>query len=71
MNLSITIYVEVSDEAAFRREAHDRAIQDGLDEVEAACYLDEDEKSLGDCGIMLFDPGTAPAGASIIDSTAE
>lgn len=68
---SITIEFEVHDEDAFRQAAQNRAIADGLEEAEAAAYLDEDKHSIGDCAVMLFDPGVSPDGCSILGSSGE
>lgn len=65
-NISVTINMEVFDESLFRKAARKRAIDDGLDEDSADAYLDPDIMSLDECGIMLIDPGTSPAGATIV-----
>lgn len=64
--INVTISMEVNDEAAFRKAARDRAVEDGLDEGSADAFLDPDIMSLDECGIMLIDPGTSPAGATIV-----
>lgn len=71
MNITISIDIEVTSEADFRQAARDKALEDGLGDEDAALYLDDDEKSLGDCAVMLFDPGVSPNGCSIIQSHAD
>lgn len=66
--VGVMIDMEVFDEAAFRDAAYKRALQGGHDEDSAKEYLDEDEQSLESCAVMLIDPGTSPAGSSIIQS---
>lgn len=65
--------IQINDEAAFRQAAYMRAKTDGCSEEEARYYLDADHMSLGDCAVMLCDPGMTPesSGASILNSTGE
>jgi hypothetical protein len=69
--ISVTIYLRVHDEEAFRRAARDRALEDGVDESKCEDFLKASEKSLGECAIMLFDPGMSPDGADILDSVSD
>ncbi|MEY2152333.1 hypothetical protein AB7849_15615 [Rhodanobacter sp. 115] len=71
MELCISICLTVHDESAFREAARDRALEDGLGDETANAYLDEEQHSLGQCAIMLLDPGVSPNGCQIIDSTAD
>ena len=66
--ISIRVELRIFDEQAFRQAAYDRAIEDGLCEAEAKSFLDEEDKSLGDCGMMLVDPGASPSGSEILQS---
>lgn len=66
--VAIAIYLNVTDEAAFRQAARDRAISDGLSGNDADGYLDEDKMSLERCAVMLLDPGQSPDGSEILDS---
>ncbi|MBQ4855674.1 hypothetical protein IMW82_13430 [Rhodanobacter sp. B2A1Ga4] len=68
MQVAVTIFLDVNNPDDFRRAAHDRAIADGLGDEEASSYLEAEETSLGQCAVMLLDPGTSPNGSSIIDS---
>ncbi|MEY2161399.1 hypothetical protein [Rhodanobacter sp. FW106-PBR-LB-2-11] len=69
MQIEVTIAITVDDEAVFRRAAHDRALADQLGQEEAVSYLSADLTSVGQCAIMLLDPGVSPKGCSILDST--
>lgn len=71
MDICVSIYLTVRDEQAFRQAAHDRALEDGLDETMAKQHLNAAASSLRDCEIMLLDPGVSPKGCEILDSTAE
>ncbi|MGH8159259.1 MAG: hypothetical protein ACREPQ_14155 [Rhodanobacter sp.] len=71
MTLAVTLLIEIGDEVAFRQAAHDRALTDNLCDDEAATYLDIEETSLGQCAVMLLDPGVSPPGCSIVDSSTE
>lgn len=66
---TVSIEVEVTDEACLRIAAYNRALQDELTEEEAREFLDESKQSIRDCLIMLFDPG-AVEGCSIHGSSA-
>jgi len=70
MQVEVTIAIIVDDEAGFRRAAHDRAIADDLGQQEAETYLNADLTTVGECAVMLLDPGVSPKGCSILDSTA-
>jgi hypothetical protein len=70
MQVAVTIFLDVNDADEFRRAARDRAIADNLGDEEASSYLDAEETSLGQCAVMLLDPGISPNGSSIIDSAA-
>jgi len=69
MQVDVTIAITVDDEAAFRRAAHDRAVADELGQEEAETYLNADLTTVGECAIMLLDPGVSPNGCSILEST--
>lgn len=69
--ISVTVHLDIYDPATFRAEAYARALKDGLDEEQAAEYLNPEKMSLGQCGIMLIDPGVSPDGAQIENSSAE
>lgn len=71
MDISVTIYLTINDEQAFRQAAHDRALADDLGEEEAKEYLDAEAKPITDCAIMLLDPGISPPGSQIHESTSE
>lgn len=73
VNLTISIDLGVSDIGAFRQSAYNRAIQDGLSHAEASDFLLVDEeaegyKSLGECAVMVIDPGESPDGCEIYGS---
>lgn len=61
--------IQIDDEMQFRQQAADAAKASELSHSED--YLDEDITSLGQCAIMLFDPGESPQGCSILDSWGE
>lgn len=69
--LSVTVELRIYDARAFRRAAYDRALRDGLDHQQASEYLNCEKMSLGQCGMMLIDPGMSPDGASIEGSSAD
>lgn len=71
MQVCISICLTVHDEPIFREAARDRALADGLDDETANAYLDGEAHSLGQCAIMLLDPGTSPKGCQINDSTVD
>lgn len=71
MSLTVSLALSIHDEHAFRQAAAERADSDGLDREESRAYLDAASKSLGDCAVMIFDPGTSPPGCSILDSSSE
>lgn len=66
--------LRVTNEAAFRRAAYERALEElGGDEAQASEFLDDDLTSVGQCAVMLLDPGALKPewGAEIRDSHAE
>ena len=67
--LTLQIHLRISDEREFRQAARDRALVDGCTAAEAATYLNKRRTSLGQCGAMLFDPGTSPDGCQILDTS--
>jgi hypothetical protein len=67
--VEVRIRLDVWDFEQFREAARKRALEDGLDEEEAAEYLDEEEKSIGECAMMLLDPGVGPAGSDVEESS--
>jgi hypothetical protein len=69
--VEVTVSLDVWDQRAFREAAYKRAMSDGLSEKEAKSYSSARKTSLGQCAIMLLDPGQSPAGADIIDSSSE
>lgn len=70
-SVSITLHLTVHDSKEFRQAAHDRALTDGLDAETAQTFLNAEATSLGECAVMLFDPGMSPPGCSIEDSSHE
>lgn len=67
--MSVTIELNVYDPKAFRTVAYERALSDGLDPDQASEYLDRNKMSLGECALMILDPGTSPIGAEIENSS--
>lgn len=68
--LEFTVTIEVGNEAAFRLAAHQRLIEQGVEEEEAAGYIDAAVTSIDTCAMVLLDPGDSPAGSSILWSDA-
>ena len=68
--MSVTIYLRIHDERDFRQAAAEQYKKDGPPSEDAGEYLDPEKTSLGECAIMLLDPGTSPAGSSILESVA-
>lgn len=66
--IDVHLSLKVYDEQAFRSAARVRALDDNLSDGDAAEYLSAAAKSLGDCAVMLFDPGLGPDGCSILES---
>lgn len=71
MQLTVSIEIEVTDEAEFRQAAYDRAIADGLSHGDAATYLSEEATGINACAVMLFDIAGPVPGCSTINSSAE
>ncbi|MGV2866347.1 hypothetical protein [Achromobacter sp. AGC39] len=74
LRIDFCMTLRIKDEAAFRQAAYVRALEElGGDETQASEYLDEDLTSIGQCAIMLLDPGSLQPhwGAEIQDSHAE
>ena len=71
INLHFEMDLNVHDEQAFREAAKAQALKDGLSVEGADEFLDEEKQSLGDCAVMLIDPGISPDGADIVGSCAE
>ena len=71
INVHFEMDLNVYDEKEFRAAARERALKDGLSTDAADEFLDEEKQSLGDCAVMLIDPGTSPDGADIVGSSAE
>lgn len=69
--VSVTISLRIWDVEQFREAAYKRALEDGMNEEEAQEFKDEEKNSLGDCAIMLLDPGCGPAGSEIENSSAD
>lgn len=67
---TVTIELKVWDRAEFRKAAYKRALEDGQDEAEAKTFLTE-ATTIGDCAIMLLDPGPGPAGSDIVESSSD
>lgn len=68
VRITFTLSLTVDDAVAFRKAAYERARESMTDEEGASDYLDITSTSLGDCAVMLLDPGSLP-GAEIQDST--
>lgn len=69
--VAVTLHLTIHDAKDFRQAAYERALEDGLDEDDAKTFLDPEGKHLGECAVMLFDPGMSPQGCSIVDSSTE
>lgn len=70
-NVTVSISLRITCESTFRKAAHDRALADGLPEETAEEYLQQGENeihSLGNCAVMLLDPGISPEGSQILYS---
>jgi hypothetical protein len=67
-SITITIDISVYNVRAFVRAARERARKEGLDEEQVREYS---ATNLTGCAVMLFDPGSGPAGCEIQDSSAE
>lgn len=74
LRIDFCMTLRVTNEAAFRRAAYERALEElGGDEAQAREFLDDDLTSVGQCAVMLLDPGSLKPewGAEIQDSHAE
>lgn len=70
MNITVSLELTITDEKAFRQAAQDRAEEEGCGE-DSAAYGPGGSMSLGECAIMLIDPGVSPAGSEIQQSWTE
>lgn len=70
-SIKVSLFISVHDQEAFRQRAYSQALSEDLSEEDANVYLDKNLTSLGDCAIMIFDPGVSPNGCDIVESTAE
>ena len=68
----VTLYVDVSDPEELYKAALERAVGDGLTQESASEDLRPDgEIHVGNCLLMLLDPGRAPPGCEILGSACE
>ena len=67
--ISVTVYLRIHDEEAFRRAARDE-YKSILPPEDADDYLDPEKTSLGDCASILIDPSVSPARSEVLDSAA-
>lgn len=67
--IAVRLDLEIHDSVAFAAAAVVRAIEEGEDEEDAARIYTAD--NLASCAVMLFDPGTGPAGCEITNGSAE
>lgn len=68
-SVSVTLDMQVHDEAAFRLAARNMAEASGDDDPER--FLQEDDTTLGECAQMLYDPGEGHPGSTVMQSTYE
>jgi hypothetical protein len=68
---AVSIEICIHDEAEFRAAARKRACKDRLPPEEADRYLNAEETTLGECAVMILDPGVSPDGCDIIGSYAD
>lgn len=64
-SIRVTFHLVVHDPIAFRNAAYRRGLKDGLQKGHAAEYRDPARVSLGQCALLILDPGVTPDGASI------
>ncbi|VWC80916.1 hypothetical protein BLA39750_01191 [Burkholderia lata] len=63
--IRVTFHLDVHDPIAFRNAAYRRGLKDGLQKGHAAGYREPARVSLGQCALLILDPGVTPDGASI------
>lgn len=70
-NSTYTVSVELTihDEQTFRQAAQQKALEEGCGE-DSTAYGPGGSMSLGECAMMLIDPGISPPGCTIQQSWA-
>lgn len=66
---NMTLSLRIWDVDAFVRAAQERALEEGLDTDDVVTTYTRDD--LNACIVMLFDPGSGPAGCEITYSESE
>lgn len=67
--VTVNITLRIHDVRTFVRTARARAIDEGIDPEDARRIYRAG--NLGECALMLIDPGESPDGAEILESTYE